>query len=85
MEVSGGNFKGDGLFIIYRELLFEFFLVSLKSAKKREKEEFTHQKYLKNSEKKNTNPFLLKRLPYELLQFLAVAGNKLKKKISEKS
>ena len=61
-----------------------FFLVSLKSAKEREKEEFTHQKYLKNLEKKNTNPFVLKRLPYELLQFLAVAGAKLKKNEEEK-
>ena len=64
------------------KLLFEFFLVSLKSAKEREKEEFTHQKYLKNLEK-NTNPFVLKRLPYELLQFLAVVGAKLKQKIEE--
>jgi hypothetical protein len=54
----------------------------LKIAKEREKEEFTYQKYLKNFEKKN--PFVLKRLPCQLLHFLAVVGAKFKKKIKKK-
>ena len=64
-----------------------FFLVSLKSADERDREESTRQKYLKYSEKEPANPFFfcLKDFHRKLWNFLAVMGAKLKTKNEEKN
>ena len=50
----------------------------MKSVTEWEKEEFTHEKYLKNLRKETANPFFLKKFPYKFLQFLTAARTKLK-------